>query len=152
MHHILVLHGPNLNWQGKREPGVYGSQTLEDINRLIQLEAAEMDCEVKIFQQNSEGGLIDSIQAEAEWAEGILINPGAYTHYSYALRDALVSVELPVVEVHLSNIYSREEFRRHSVIAPIAVGQIAGFGYNSDLLGLRALQDLLSGKTVGNKH
>jgi 3-dehydroquinate dehydratase-2 len=140
---ILVLHGPNLNWLGKREPKVYGRQTLADLNRLLTEYAEKADLQLKIFQSNGEGQLIDTIQEESAWAEAILINPGAYTHYSYALRDALAGVELPVVEVHLSNIHSREEFRHISVIAPIAVGQICGFGFDSYLLGLQAIQNRL---------
>jgi 3-dehydroquinate dehydratase-2 len=140
---ILVIHGPNLNWLGKREPNVYGKQTLDDLNGILQRAAMEMNMVLKIFQNNSEGSLIDFIQAESGWAEAILINPGAYTHYSYALRDALAGVGLPVVEVHLSNIYARESFREHSVIAPIAKGQIAGFGFNSYILGLKAIQEIL---------
>ena len=142
---ILVIHGPNLNWLGKREPGVYGNQTFEDLNHILTKTAVELNIEIKIYQNNSEGQLIDFIQAESDWADGIVINPGAYTHYSYALRDALAGVGLPVIEVHLSNIYKREDFRHQSVIAPIAIGQISGFGFNSYRLGLVALKDLASG-------
>jgi 3-dehydroquinate dehydratase II len=146
MKKVLVLHGPNLNWLGKREPAVYGSQTLEDLNRLLTEYAEKCGLQLRIFQSNGEGALIDRIQAESDWAEAILINPGAYTHYSYALRDALSGVGLPVVEVHLSNIHSREEFRHTSVIAPIAVGQICGFGFESYIMGLMAI-----GKMPGKK-
>ena len=142
MQKVLVLHGPNLNWLGKREPAVYGRQTLADLNQLLLDDARELQMELRIYQSNSEGQLIDHIQNEAAWAEAILINPGAYTHYSYAIRDALAGVGLPVIEVHLSNIYAREEFRQHSVIAPIARGQIAGLGFESYRLGLRAIRNL----------
>lgn len=145
---VLVLHGPNLNRLGKREPQVYGRGTLEELNRKLMELAAELQLELKIFQSNSEGALIDRIQEESGWADGILINPGAYTHYSYALRDALAGEGLPVVEVHLSNVHQREEFRQQSVIAPIAAGQIMGFGFDSYLLGLRAIKGLLERKRI----
>ena len=140
---VLIIHGPNLNWIGKREPGIYGTQTLDDLNNLLKKTASELHIELKIYQDNSEGGLIDFIQIESGQAHGILINPGAYTHYSYALRDALAGTGLPVVEVHLSNIHKREEFRHTSVIAPIASGQISGFGFNSYILGLLALKEII---------
>jgi 3-dehydroquinate dehydratase-2 len=137
--HVLVLHGPNLNLLGTREPDVYGSLTLEEINRSVVELAAELGCNVTCLQSNSEGGLIDAIQAASVDRDGILINPAAYTHTSIAIRDALAAVGLPFVEVHLSNIHRREEFRHISLVAPLAIGQICGFGRDSYLLGLRAL-------------
>jgi 3-dehydroquinate dehydratase-2 len=140
---ILVLHGPNLNLLGTREPEVYGTFTLDDISASLAQLAKELECEISVIQSNSEGTLVDSIQSSRGVFQGILINPAAYTHTSVAIRDALSAVGLPTVEVHLSNIHKREEFRHHSFIAPVAVGQISGFGPDSYLLGLRALVDFV---------
>lgn len=139
MHKILVLHGANLNWLGRREPAIYGNYTLENVNEALQELAKELEIELKLMQTNWEGQLVDWIQQESSWAEGILINPGAFTHYSYSIRDAIAAVSLPAVEVHCSNIHARESFRHQSVIVPVCVGQISGFGLESYLLGLRAL-------------
>jgi 3-dehydroquinate dehydratase II len=136
---VLVLHGPNLNLLGTREPGVYGKATLADIDAALQQLATELGISVTSFQSNSEGALVDTIQAAVGNFDGIVINPAAYTHTSVALRDALAAVALPTIEVHLSNIHSREAFRAHSYIAPVAVGQISGLGMESYLLGLRAI-------------
>ena len=136
---LLVLHGPNLNLLGTREPSVYGHATLGDIDAAVQRHAASRDAEATCRQSNHEGQLVDWIQgAAAEGFEALVLNPGALTHYSIALRDAIAGTGLPVVEVHLSNVHAREEFRRHSVIAPVAAGQIAGFGPTSYLLGIDA--------------
>jgi 3-dehydroquinate dehydratase-2 len=135
---ILVLHGPNLNLLGKRQPEIYGSLTLEEINQEIRSLAREIKIQVEIRQSNHEGELVSWIQGAAQRFGALVINAGAYTHTSIALRDALVAAGIPAVEVHLSNIYKREEFRKRSLIAEVAVGQITGFGATSYLLGLRA--------------
>jgi 3-dehydroquinate dehydratase II len=140
---ILVLHGPNLNLLGVREPGVYGTTTLEGINRSLTELARELRVELRIMQSNSEGALVDAIQGALADCAAILINPAAYTHTSVAIRDAVAATALPAVEVHLSNIHAREAFRSGSFLAPVAVGQICGFGPDSYLLGLRALVSLL---------
>lgn len=139
MSNILVLHGPNLNLLGVREPSVYGSVTLAEVNRKLDEAAAARGATLRTVQANDEGALIDAIHAALGWADGILINPGAFTHYSYALRDAVAAIGIPTVEVHLSNVYAREPFRHKSVIAPVCLGQISGFGTQSYLLGLVAL-------------
>lgn len=144
MANILVLHGPNLNLLGLREPEVYGRTTLADINQSLQAMAQQRGATLRVLQSNHEGGLIDAIHEARTWANGILINPGGYTHTSVALRDAISAVALPCVEVHLSNIYKREEFRHHSYISPVALGTVAGFGWRSYTLGLTALLDALN--------
>ena len=142
---ILVVHGPNLNLLGTREKDVYGDQTLDDINAMLSAEAKSHDAEIRTTQSNSEGALVDAIQEARNWADAIILNPGAYTHTSIALRDAVAAVEIPVIEVHLSNVHAREEFRRHSYIAPLAVGQIVGFGAEGYRLALLAALGLEGG-------
>ena len=145
---VLVLHGPNLNLLGRREPGIYGSVTLEEINCLLKEEGQKLQAGIFTIQSNHEGFLVDAIQSSTEEHQGILINAGAYTHTSIAIRDALAAVKMPTVEVHLSNIYQREDFRHHSYIASVAIGQISGFGAESYRLGLQALVHHIRFKTA----
>ena len=143
MKKILVINGPNLNLLGEREPAVYGNNSLEKINAKISDSAKSLGFETDFFQSNSEGALIDRLHEARLDCAGVILNAGAYTHYSYAIRDAISAVKIPVIEVHLSNVDSREEFRKTSVIAPVCKGSISGFGEYSYLLALNALQFLL---------
>jgi len=142
---IAVIHGPNLRLLGRRDPEVYGTETLDDVNGMLAEAADELDVELETFQSNHEGELLDFIEDAAPRVDGFLINPGAYTHTSIALRDALTGVERPFVECHLSNTAGRERFRRHSYLAPVAAGVVLGFGVQSYLLGLRGLVTRLRG-------
>ena len=143
---VLVIHGPNLNMLGRREPEIYGRMTLDEINDLIRRTGAELGMEIETFQSNSEGAIVDAIQKAMGTVDGVVINPGAYTHYSVALRDAIASIGLPAVEVHLSNVHAREEFRKVSFTAAVCVGQISGFGVESYVLGLRAIHSVIAKK------
>ncbi len=136
---ILLINGPNLNALGQRQPQIYGSLTLKEIEERVAQRGRELEAELRCFQSNSEGDIVDFLQAETAEADGVIINPGALTHYSLALRVALEATDLPIIEVHISNIYAREEFRHHSVIADIAVGQISGLGWRGYISALEAL-------------
>jgi 3-dehydroquinate dehydratase-2 len=140
---VQVLHGPNLNLLGRREPEIYGSVTLDAINNMLEAEAKTLGIEVRAAQSNSEGELVSAIQEAETWAEAMIINPASYTHTSVALRDAVAAAPFPVVEVHISNVYAREEFRHHSYIAPVAAGQISGFGIDSYRLALHAVKGIV---------
>ena len=148
---ILLIHGPNLNLLGKRSPEVYGTTGLDEMNARMHGIAEEGGAELRVFQSNSEGALIDAIHEAANWADGIVINPGAYAHYSQAIRDALASIPLPAIEVHLSNIYAREEFRQHSVISPVVVGCISGLGWRSYACGIQAMIGILQDRAGAPK-
>lgn len=152
MKRILVIHGPNLDLLGKREPKIYGKATIGEIDRLLKEEARALGVEIEVFQSNHEGEIVSRIGAARNAFAGILINPAAYTHTSVAIRDAITASGLPAVEVHLSNIYAREAFRRESLVAPVAVGQISGFGTQSYRLGLQALVRHLAPRAQGKRR
>ena len=141
---ILILHGPNLNLLGTREPEIYGSMTIEDINQKLIGLAQELGVEIKCSHSNHEGALIDALHDARKWANGVVFNPGGYTHTSVALRDAITAIEIPVIEVHLSNVYAREEFRHTSLISAVCKGKVLGLGWRSYTLGLRALVETLA--------
>ena len=140
---ILIIHGPNLNMLGKREPDIYGATTLEEINGSLEKLASDLGTDVEFFQSNSEGDIVSTIQDAMSEYDGIIINPGAYTHTSVAIRDAILSSGLPVVETHISNVYKREDFRQKSYVSGVALGVISGFGVNSYFLGLKGLVEHL---------
>jgi len=141
---VLVIHGPNLNLLGKREVSIYGKTTLEELNILLKKEAKKLNLSLEIFQSNSEGEIVNKINSSLGKVDFIIINPAAYTHTSIAIRDALLSVEIPIIEVHLSNIFSREEFRKKSLISDVAKGVISGLGIHSYLLALKAVKALIN--------
>lgn len=139
---ILVIHGPNLNLLGEREPGVYGSETFEKLNSDIMAHAEELGVECEIYQSNHEGAIIDRLHEARKDCAGVVLNAGAYTHYSYAIRDAIAAIKIPVIEVHISNVFARDQFRSNSVIAPVCKGSISGFGFGSYYLAVQALAEL----------
>lgn len=143
MINLSVIHGPNLNLIGSREPEIYGRDSFDDINRKIKQRAQQLGVEVRILQSNHEGEIIDAIHEAGQWADALIINAGALTHYSYAIRDAITAVRLPAIEVHITNIHAREEFRHHSVIAPVVSGQIVGLGAQGYLLALDAAKGII---------
>lgn len=140
---VCLIHGPNLNMLGVRDPDIYGKDDYASVNRRIEAHAKSLGLEIRVQQSNSEGEIIGFVQDAMSWADAVVINPGAYTHYSYAIRDAVADSRLPTIEVHLTNVHAREEFRRHSVVSPVATGQIVGFGTQSYLLALNAAKTLV---------
>ncbi|WP_019391526.1 type II 3-dehydroquinate dehydratase [Priestia filamentosa] len=146
MKQFLVINGPNLNYLGKREPEIYGSTTLVDLENSLKTKGEALDLSLDFLQSNHEGVIIDAMYKANETCDGILLNPGAFTHYSYAIRDCIASLNIPVVEVHISNVHAREEFRHTSVIAPVSAGQIVGFGLFGYEMGINALKNIAEGK------